>query len=79
MKKNWIENQNGGNMLYYLFYMEKFLFLKKTKILIFNGISKYCLWAVFGKILQFWAEFGALVVADSMPELRLKSLKPHNF
>jgi hypothetical protein len=32
MKKNWIEKPNGGNMLYYLFYMEKFLFLKKTKI-----------------------------------------------
>jgi hypothetical protein len=37
---------------------------------------------VFGQVLakicsfgQFWAEFCALLVADSMPELRLKSLK----
>jgi succinate-acetate transporter protein len=41
---------------------------------------------VFGQILadfssfgQFWADFAALAVADSMPEVWLKSLKPHNF
>jgi hypothetical protein len=55
------------------------LFLKKTKISIFGGISKFRLWANFGKFWQFWAEFAALAVADCMPELWLKSLKPHSF
>jgi hypothetical protein len=47
-----------------------FLFLKNTEILIFGGILKFHLWAVFG---QFWADFAALTVADSMPQLGLKS------
>jgi hypothetical protein len=53
--------------------MYKFLFLKKTKISIFGGISKFCLWADFGKFGQFWADFTALALADSMPEDHLKS------
>jgi hypothetical protein len=36
---------------------------------------------VFGQILavfgQFWAEFAALTVAESLPKVWLKSLKPH--
>jgi hypothetical protein len=59
--------------------MFKFLFLKNTKISIFGGISKFHLWANFGKFGQFWADFAALTVADSMPQFGLKSLKPHNF
>jgi hypothetical protein len=55
------------------------LFLKNTKISIFGGISKFHLWAYFGSFGQIWADFAALAVADSMTELRLKSLKPHNF
>jgi hypothetical protein len=51
------------------------LFLKNTKISIFGGISKFRLWADFG---QFWAEIAALTVAESLPEVWLKSLKPHN-
>jgi hypothetical protein len=47
--------------------------LKNTKILIFGGISKFHLWADFGKFGQFWADFDALTVADSMPQLGLKS------
>jgi hypothetical protein len=35
--------------------------------------------ANFGSFGQFWAEFAALAVADSMPEDHLKSLKRHNF
>jgi hypothetical protein len=31
---------------------------------------------IFG---QFWADFAALTMADSMPQLGLKSYKPHNF
>jgi hypothetical protein len=53
--------------------MYKILFLKNTKISIFSGISKFHLWADFGKFGQFWADFAALTVADSMPQLRLKS------
>jgi hypothetical protein len=52
--------------------------LKKTKISIFGGISKFHLWADFGRVWQFWAEFAALKVAESLPYLRLKYLKPHN-
>jgi p-aminobenzoyl-glutamate transporter AbgT len=53
---------------------------------IFGGISRFLklifFWANFGKFWQFWAKLGhfvALAVAGSMPRLRLKSLKPHNF
>jgi succinate-acetate transporter protein len=53
--------------------------LKKTKISIFGGISRFRLWADFGSYGQFWAEFAAMAVADSMPELWLKFLKSHNF
>jgi hypothetical protein len=47
--------------------------------LIFGGISKFCLWADFGKFQKFWAEFATLAMADSMPKVHLKSKKPHNF
>jgi hypothetical protein len=46
----------------------QFLFLKNTKILIFGGISKFHLWANFGKFGQFWADFAALTMADRMPK-----------
>jgi hypothetical protein len=32
-----------------------------------------CLWENFGKFWQFWADSPALTVADSMPQLGLKS------
>jgi hypothetical protein len=73
MKNSCIENPNGGNMFECLLYTYKFLFLKNTKISIFGGISKFHLWADFGKFGQFWADFAALTVADSMPQLGLKS------
>jgi hypothetical protein len=47
--------------------------LKNTKISIFGGISKFHLWADFGKFGQFLAEFAALAVVHNMPKLRLKS------
>jgi hypothetical protein len=53
--------------------------LKNTKILIFGGISKFHLWTNFGSFGQFWEESVALAVANCMPELWQKSLKPHNF
>jgi hypothetical protein len=60
--------------------------LKKIKISISGCISKFLKLIVFGQILanlgnfgQFCADFATLAVADSMPKLRLKSLKPHNF
>jgi hypothetical protein len=48
MKNSWIENPNGRNMLYGLFYTKKFLFLKNTKISNFGGILKFHLWVDFG-------------------------------
>ena len=78
MKNSWIENPNGVNMLYCLFYTKKFLFLKNTKISISGGISKFRLWADFGSFGQFWAEIAAFIVAESLPKDWLKSLKPHN-
>jgi hypothetical protein len=65
-------------MLYCLLYTFKFIFLKKNKISIFGGISKFHLWANFGSFGQLWAEFAALTVVESMPKARLKSSKPHN-
>jgi hypothetical protein len=50
-----------------------FFILENTKISIFGGISKFHLWAHFGKFGQFWADFAALTVADSMPQLGLNS------
>jgi succinate-acetate transporter protein len=47
--------------------------LENTKISVFGGISKFRLLADFGSFGQFWAEFAALIVAESMPEERLKS------
>jgi hypothetical protein len=58
MKNSWIENPNGGNMLHCLFYIYKFLFMKTTQIMISGGISKFHLWADFGKFWQFWAVLG---------------------
>jgi hypothetical protein len=46
--------------------------------LIFGGISQFHLWSDFGKFGQFWAEFAALVEAESLLEARLKSSKFHN-
>jgi hypothetical protein len=50
--------------------------LKKTKISIFGGISKFCIWQIsanFGSFEQIWADFAALTVADSTLKLGLKS------
>jgi hypothetical protein len=41
------------------------LVLKNTKMLIFGGISKFCLWADFGKFWQFWAVLGKFCYFDS--------------
>jgi hypothetical protein len=38
-------------------HVEIFIF-EKTKILIFGGISKFHLWADFGKFGQIWADLG---------------------
>jgi hypothetical protein len=68
MKNSWIENPNGENILYCLFYTYKFLFLKNIKISIFGGISKFHLWADFGRfwqIWQFWAVLGRFCCIDS--------------
>jgi succinate-acetate transporter protein len=35
--------------------------------------------ANFGSFGQFWVDFAALTVADSMPQLGLNYEEPHNF
>jgi hypothetical protein len=55
------------------------LFLQNTKISIFGGISKFCLKVDFCRFLQFWANFAALAMVDSMPKDHIKSKKSHNF
>jgi hypothetical protein len=39
--------------------------LKNTKISIFGGISKFRLWADFGRFWQFWAVLGRICCIDS--------------
>jgi hypothetical protein len=59
------------------FYFSKTLksrFLVEFQSLIFGQIL-----ANFGSFGQIWAEFAAFNVAESMPELGMKSSKPHNF
>jgi hypothetical protein len=65
MQNSWIDNPNGENMLYCLFYMYKFLFRKNIKILISGGISKFHLWADFGKFGQVWAVLGRFCCVGS--------------
>jgi hypothetical protein len=36
------------------------------------------IWADLGRFGQFWAEIAALTMAESLPKVWLKSLKPHN-
>jgi hypothetical protein len=48
-------------------------------LVVFQSFVFRQIWAGFGSFGQFWAEFAALTVADCMPKLWLKSLKPHNF
>jgi hypothetical protein len=49
--------------------------LKNTKNLDFWWNFKVSSLSSFG---QFWAEFAAWTVAESLPKAGLKSLKPHN-
>jgi hypothetical protein len=58
--------------------ISRILFFLNTKISIFGGISKFCRLAVLGRFWQFWAETAALTVAESLPKVWLKILKPHN-
>jgi succinate-acetate transporter protein len=60
--------------------------LKKIKISIFGGISKFLKLIVFGQILTnfgsfglFWADSAAMAMADSMPSFERKKRKCHNF
>jgi hypothetical protein len=68
----------------HLLYIE-FFFWKNIKFSIFGGISKILKLIVFGQISSklgrfgyFWVEIATLAIDESMPEARLKSLKPFN-
>jgi hypothetical protein len=63
-------------------HIEIFIFEKHLNLnfwLYFKVPQANCLWANFGSFGQFWVDSAALTVADSMPQLGLKSLKPYNF
>jgi hypothetical protein len=55
-------------------YIEIFIFKK------YKNLDFWCNFKVssLGSFGQFWAEFAALTVAESLPKAGLKSLKPHN-
>jgi hypothetical protein len=75
MKNCCIENPNCEHIVWCLFFIENLFFWKKIKISIFGGISNFLKLIVFG---QFWADSTALIVVESMPKARLKSLKSFN-
>jgi hypothetical protein len=53
--------------------------LKSQFLVVFQSFTIRQISANFGSFEQFWADFATLAVAESMRELGLKSLKPHNF
>jgi hypothetical protein len=53
--------------------------LNSRFLVVFQRIVFGQILAKFGSFGQFWADSAALAMADSMPEVWLKSLKPHNF
>jgi hypothetical protein len=59
---------------FYFWKILKSRFLVEFQSFIFGQIL-----ANFGSFGQFWAEFAAFTMAESMPKLGLKSSKPHNF
>jgi hypothetical protein len=58
---------------YYFWKTLKSRFLVEFQSFVFRQF-----WADFGSFGQFWAEIAAFIVAESMPKVWLKSLKPHN-
>jgi hypothetical protein len=59
-----------------LLYKEIFIFEKHSNLNFwwhFKVPQANCLWANFGNFWQFWADSATLTVADSMPQLGLKS------
>jgi hypothetical protein len=47
--------------------------LKSQFLVEFQSFVFWQIWVDFGKFGQFWAEFAASAVAESMPEVWLKS------
>jgi hypothetical protein len=52
---------------------------KSRFLVVFQSFVFRQILAVLGSFGQFWAYFVAFTMAESMPELGLKSSKPHNF
>jgi hypothetical protein len=77
LKIRTVETCSSASSTRNFFYFWKILksrFLVEFQSFIFGQIL-----ANLGSFGQFWADFAALIVADSMPQLGLKSYKPHNF
>jgi hypothetical protein len=73
MKNSWIENPNNGNMLLCLFYTFKFLFLVVFQSFVFGQIL-----TDFGSFGQFWVEFTALTMAESMLQSKTEIFRTCN-
>jgi hypothetical protein len=67
------------------FIYERFFFPKTIIISIFGGISKFLTLIVFrqvsvklGSFGQYWIDFVAMAVVESMPSFERKKIKNHN-
>jgi hypothetical protein len=53
--------------------------LKSQFLVVFQSFVFAPILAIFGSFGQFWVNYPAFIVVESMPKLGLKSSKPHNF
>jgi hypothetical protein len=76
LKIQTMETCSSASSIHRNFYFWKIL---KSRFLVeFQSFVFRHFWADFGGFGQFWAEFAALTVAESLPKAGQKSLKPHN-
>jgi hypothetical protein len=76
LKIQTVETCSSASSIHRNFYFWKTLksrFLVEFQSFIFRQFL-----ADFGSFGQFWAEIAAFTVAESLPKVWLKSLKPHN-
>jgi hypothetical protein len=76
LKIQTVETCSSSSSISRNFYFKKIL---KSQFLVeFQSFVFWQFRADFGSFGQFWAEIAALTVAESLPKVWLKSLKPHN-
>jgi hypothetical protein len=76
LKIQTVETCSSSSSISRNFYFKKIL---KSQFLVeFQSFAFWQFWAVLSSFGQFWEEIAALTVAESLPKVWLKSLKPHN-